>query len=63
MESCSRIKNKNGGGGLALGKDEVKRIWKNYFEDLYNINTQEQVAVYMCGFDAVQKGNYFRIAD
>ena len=52
-----------GGGGLALGKDEVKRIWKNYFQDLHNINIQEQVAVYMCGFDAVQKGNYFRIAD
>ena len=24
-------------------------IWKEYFEDLYNINTQEEVAVYMCG--------------
>ena len=24
-----------------------------------NIDTQEQVAVYMCGFDGIQKGNYF----
>ena len=23
-------------GKLALGEDEVKRIWKDYFEDLYN---------------------------
>ena len=36
------------------------RIWKEYFEDLYNIDTQEQVAVYMCGFDGIWRGNYFR---
>ena len=44
---------------MALGEDEVQKIWKNYFEDLYNIDTQEQVAVHMCGFDGVQRGNYF----
>ena len=32
----------------------------NDFEDLYNIDTQEQVAVHMCGFDEIQRGNYFR---
>ena len=31
-----------------------------YFEDLYNINTQKQVAIHMCGFDGVWRGNYFR---
>ena len=30
-----------------------------YYEDLYNIDTQEQVAVYLCGFDGVRRGNYF----
>ena len=25
-----------------------------------NIDTQEQVAVHMCGFDGIQRGNYFR---
>ena len=24
---------------------EVRRIWKEYFQDLYNIDTQEQFAV------------------
>ena len=36
------------------------KIWKEYFEDLYNIDTQEQVAVNMCGFDGIWGGNYFR---
>ena len=30
------------------------------FEELYNIDTQEQVAVHMCGFDGIRRGNYFR---
>ena len=34
-------------------------IWKEYFEDLYNIDTQKQVAVHMCGFDGFRRGNYF----
>ena len=32
VESCSRIK--NGSGRLAIGGDEVQRIWKDYFPDL-----------------------------
>ena len=42
-----------------MGKDEVRRIWKDYSEDLYNIDIQEQVVVYMCSFDGLQRGNYF----
>ena len=56
-ESCSRIK--NGNRRLAQGEDEVRKIWKEYFEDLYNIDTQEQFAVDMCGFDGIGRGNYF----
>ena len=37
----------------------MRKIWKEYFEDLSNIDTQEQVAVRMCGFDGIQRGNYF----
>ena len=57
MESCSRIK--DGNGRLAKGEDEVKRIWKEYFEYLYNVDTQEEEAVHMCGFDGIQRGKYF----
>ena len=57
MESCTRIK--DGNGRLALGEEEVRRIWKDYLEDLYNIDTLEQVAVYMCGFHGIRRGNYF----
>ena len=38
MESCSRLK--EGNGRLAQGEDEVRMVWKEYFEDLYNIDTQ-----------------------
>ena len=49
VESCSRIKDEN--GRLAQGEDEVRKIWKEYFQELHKINTQEQVAVYMYDFD------------
>ena len=38
MECCNRIK--DGNGRLALGEDEVRKIWKDYFEHLYIIGTQ-----------------------
>ena len=45
---------------LAQEEDEVRRIWKEYFEILYNIHTQEEhVAVHMYGFDGIRRGNYF----
>ena len=57
MESCSRIK--GGNGRLVQRENEVRRIWKKYFEDLYNIDIQEEVAVHMCGFHGIRWGNYF----
>ena len=57
VDGCSTMKDRN--GRLTLGGDEVRRVWKDYFDDLYNIGTQKQVAVYMCGFDCFQRGNYF----
>ena len=52
---------KDGNVRLAQGDDEARKIWKEYFEDLYNINTQEEVAVHVRGFDGIQRGNYFRV--
>ena len=57
VESCSRVK--DGNGRLAHGEDEVRKIWKEHFEDIYNIDTQEEAAVHMCAFDGIQRGNYF----
>ena len=45
MESCSKIK--DGNGKFARGEDEVGKIWKGYFKDLYNIETLEQVAFHV----------------
>ena len=57
VESCSRVK--NGNGRLAQGEDKARKIWKGYFEDLYNIDTREEVAVHMYGFDGIRRCNYF----
>ena len=56
MESSNRIK--AGNGRLARGEDEVRRIWKEYFKDMFNKDTEEQVAAHMCGFDGIRRGNY-----
>ena len=37
----------------------MRRIWKEYFEDLYYTDTQEQVTVHTCCFGGIQRGNYF----
>ena len=55
VESCSRVK--DGNGRLAQGEDRARKIWKEYFEHLYNIYTQEEVVVHMCGFDGIRRGN------
>ena len=57
VENHSRIK--DGNGRLALEEVEVRRFWKENFEDFYNIDTQELVAVHMHGSDGVWRGNYF----
>ena len=35
----------------------MRRLWKEYFENLHNMGIQEQFAVHMCGFDG--RGNCF----
>ena len=41
MESCSRIK--DGNGRMAQREDELRMIWKEYFGDLCNTDTQDNV--------------------
>ena len=43
---------------MEMGEVEVGRIWKEYYDDFYNIDTQ--VAVHLCGFDGGRRGIYFR---
>ena len=38
---------KDGNERLALEEAEVQRIWKEFYEDLYNIDAWEQVAVHV----------------
>ena len=45
---------------MALEEAEVRKIWKEYYEDLYNIDSQEQVAVPLRGLNGERRSNYFR---
>ena len=56
VESYSRIKD---GNERLAQEEEVRRIWKEYFGDMYNIDTKEKVTVHMCGFDGIRRNNYF----
>ena len=47
-------------GRLVIGNPKVRRMWKEYFKDQYNIDTQEQVTVNLAGSDGARRGNYFR---
>ena len=53
------IRIRDGNGRLAQGEDEVRKIWKEYFEDLYNIDTHKEGAVHVCGLDGIKRSNYF----
>ena len=37
----------------------VQQKSKDLYNCLYNIDTQEQVSVPMCGFDVIRRGSYF----
>ena len=43
------------------GRGGSTKDLEGLFEELYKIDTQEQVAVHMCGFNVGQSGNYFRV--
>ena len=55
IENCCKIK--DGNGRVAQEELEVRRIEKEYSENLFNIDTQKQVAVHICGFDRVWRSN------
>ena len=57
VENSNRIK--DGNERLALEDVEMQRILKKYFEELYYIGTEEQIAFYIWGFEEVWRGNYF----
>ena len=58
VESCSRVK--DGNGRLAQVENKAGKIWKKYFKDLYNIDTQKEVGVYMFGFDGIWRRDNFK---
>ena len=52
MKCCIIIK--DGNSRLSVGEDGLQRTRMDYFGNLYNMSTEEQVAVHMYDFDGVQ---------
>ena len=42
-----------------MGEDDVRKILKEYLEDLCNVNTEEWVTVNICSFGGAGRRNYF----
>ena len=57
VKSLSKISDRN--ERLGLKEVYVRRIWEEYFQYLYNIDTQEKVVVHTCDFDGARRGNCF----
>ena len=57
MENCNRIKFRT--EKIAVGEDKGRQTWKEYFKDLYNVDTEEQITVSMCEPEGARKVNYF----
>ena len=44
---------KDGNGRLMVGEEEVGRTWNDYFEDLHNMDAEEQVIVHLYVFSGI----------
>ena len=49
---------KTGRLAVVVRKDDMLKTWKEYFEDLYNMDTGERICV--CCFDGARRGYYFK---
>ena len=54
-KTCRKVT--NGPGSLTVGKDCDQMTWKEYFEDIYDVETDEQAIVYICGSESARDGN------
>ena len=39
----------------AFREVEMQRVWKKYFKDLYNVDTQEEVGVHVYDYDGSER--------
>ena len=44
-------------GGWHFERLRCEGFGKN--KDLYNVDTQKDIGIHMCGYDGVRRGNYF----
>ena len=46
-------------GGCWRERMKCELTWKNHIKDLNNMDTEDQVVVYVCGFGNVRRAKYF----
>ena len=67
-KEARKVKNVNKGnllrimkrdGAFVTDEMDVRRVWKKHFENVYNIGSNEEVIVNVCGFDGAKRNRYF----
>src|SRR5678816_1952508 len=49
----------NRDGVFVTDEMAVSGVWKEHFENLYNIGSNEEVIMTVCGFDGTRRNRYF----
>ena len=49
----------NRNGVFVTDEMDVRGVWKEHFENLHNINSNDEVLVNVCGFDGTRRNRYF----
>ena len=55
--NLQRIMNRD--GNFVMNETDVKRVWREHFENLHNFGRNEEVTVNACGFDGIRRNRYF----
>src|SRR5678816_1679135 len=67
-KEARKVKNENKGnllrimnrdGAFVTDEMDVRGVWKEHFENLHNINSNDEVIVNVCGFDGARRNRYF----
>src|SRR5678815_4291707 len=49
----------NRDGVFVIDEMDVSGVWKEHFENLYNIGSNDEVIMTVCGFDGTRRNRYF----
>ena len=62
MESKGNLQRiMNSDGSFVTVEMNVRKVWREHFENLHNVGSNEEVIVNVCGFDGLRRNRYLEI--